>query len=257
MSADTINSVEMFIAQVKEDYMKWGNEWGATHFPWFRGQPVDRPLIPKLFRLGYNENDLLQSFRLKAPILGKTPNRKHIDEWLCLMQHCGLPTRLLDWTESALIALFFALFELPPKRPNPVVWMLDPYKMNEVSTREPVVHLSWGPQAGAENFSLAFGETEMGNEYPVAIYPAHVHMRLVVQKSCFTIHGREKAGLDELYKDTKLVTDGHLIKYRIELGKAGEILRDLRVLGISYSALFPDFDGLAEELSLVHSTRLS
>src|SRR5262245_10335665 len=45
-----------------------------------------------------------------------------------LAQHVGLPTRLLDWSASALVGLYFALL-----RENPVVWMLDPIKLNQQS----------------------------------------------------------------------------------------------------------------------------
>ena len=56
------------------------------------------------------------------------PMREHTDQWLFLARHAGLPTRLLDWSEGALIALHFAL-----KDPNPVVWMLNPLDLNDLS----------------------------------------------------------------------------------------------------------------------------
>src|SRR5262249_39703683 len=52
--------------------------------------------------------------------------------WLFLARHAGLPTRLLDWSESALIALYFAL-----KEPKPVVWMLNPLDLNDLSYSAP------------------------------------------------------------------------------------------------------------------------
>jgi FRG domain len=66
-------------------------------------------------------------FRMKAPTFtpSDTPGRDETDQWLFLAQHVGLPTRLLDWTESSLVGLYFAL-----QYSKPVVWMLDPFALN-------------------------------------------------------------------------------------------------------------------------------
>jgi hypothetical protein len=87
--------------------------WGY----WFRG--VSKPyndLTPGAFRephggfQGSFESTYLDEFRRIAPSLSDNlPQRDEYLEWLFLAQHHGLPTRLLDWTESPLIALYFAV----------------------------------------------------------------------------------------------------------------------------------------------------
>ena len=298
MARPTIYSIPEFIEAIEEDSEDWNS------FPWFRGEtnyPKDKAgnptqLLPKLYRKtddgrDHNENRLLQNFRLKAPTLGlkEVPDRNHTDQWLFLAQHSWLPTRLLDWTESALVALYFAL-----SKREPVVWMLNPIALNNLSLGKDnqlddyIFPLTWfGKETlplkrsdlvairvmttrgeneisesailvppefvvptniGNRNVRAAWepGNTKVGTLLPVAILPTNIHPRMSVQKSCFTIHGRVPKPLPELVR-----RKGVLFKYRISKRQRGEIIEELRLLGVSYSTIFPDLDGLARELELL------
>jgi hypothetical protein len=104
-----INSVKDFvdlIEKIKEENVNRGNKSDLL----FRGQQKDEPLLPKLARLNLNgEIDNVEKLILEEFKKGILPlsEFKPEDEWdlLALAQHHGLPTRLLDWTFSALTAL--------------------------------------------------------------------------------------------------------------------------------------------------------
>lgn len=142
-----VTSIADFIQRIRDFLLCKSNEGSNTWIvPWFRGECITKeniqyydPLLPKLYRASgegdacYNENKLLQHFRMKAPVFSSelVPERGETDKWLFLAQHVGLPTRLLDWTESAIVALYFALKE--NRAENRFVWMLDPISLNRVS----------------------------------------------------------------------------------------------------------------------------
>jgi hypothetical protein len=244
MHEEFIKSIEMFIHKIKQCHKMWP---GARR-PWFRGQRVDEPLLPRLFRQHYDENELVQIFRMKSPMLYETPNINEWDKWLCLMQHAGAPTRLLDWTEGALIALYFAIYKYYKEGSDPVVWMMEPLILNQLSINQFIYPLSFS-EPGIKNFHYAFDKGAEAYEKPVALYPVELHIRMSVQKSCFTIHGIDTQSIEAIFSNTHLIKDNFLIKFHINIKSCQEMLSDLRTLGISHSTLFPDLDGLGFELS--------
>jgi hypothetical protein len=177
---------------------------------------------------------------------GQTPTRSETDQWLFLMQHTGAPTRLLDWSEGALIGLYFAL-----QYKDPVIWMLNPIGLNRLTAPEfPDMNaypLTWfRPEGsiniGSANVAAAWERDRGGTELPIAIKPTYIHPRMMAQKSCLTIWGNNKRPLHEI------VPSDLLRMYRVRRNAIGRVSRELRVMGITRSSLFPEVDGLAAEL---------
>jgi hypothetical protein len=188
---------------------------------------------------------------MKAPnyAVADTPDRKATDQWLFLAQHVGLPTRLLDWTESALVALHFALLEK-----NPVVWALNPIELNKLSigsgfesTGTDAFPLTWfappGDTINIGNINIrgAWEQDSVGVDNPVAVHPTNIHPRMSAQRSCFTVHGKQKKGLNVLAQAV-------VRRYAIDETAKSQMQTDLCMLGIDHSLVFPDLDGLAREL---------
>src|ERR1051326_1017608 len=120
-----ITSVPEALETVQGDLRKFfgKQEWRYHKFPfglWFRGHSRDcMTLQPRAFRPKikltdqdhgwWDETNVYELLRLRVPLQRRIYQSAF--DWLCLMQHYSLPTRLLDWSESILPALYFAARE--------------------------------------------------------------------------------------------------------------------------------------------------
>lgn len=111
---------------------EYASEFFKSEDIWWRGQSkIEWPLIPGIFRRSdaYAEADIAHQFMRKALCrYNNCPRSSDGPEWLFLMQHHRLPTRLLDWSESILVALYFATNE--NAEDDGAVYALLPHELN-------------------------------------------------------------------------------------------------------------------------------
>jgi hypothetical protein len=246
---------------------KCTNEWfknESTWGPWFRGQsdatwslrPGMYRYVPRKRSLRTLEDEIRQEFVVRAPSLG--PERpRNSWEWYFLMQHCGAPTRLLDWTESALIALFFAVRGTTAKNnTDAAVWILEPWKLNEfvVKTAEVIAPGADGGTVAkhVERYSPWLPDRysnsgPLTKPFPVAIYPTHFSRRISAQRSCFTVHGSDVDGFEHLPHECL----NYVRKVTIPGLEAHRMQKSLSVAGVDEVTIFPDLDGLGRWLTTV------
>jgi hypothetical protein len=219
---------------------------------WFRGQANARwKLVPKLYRLkNFNENEIRTEFKQRGLQL---MNEGHVPkdemEWYFLMQHFGTPTRLLDWTDGALIALYFAVRD-QNKFKNAAVWMIDPNWFNDelLNKNDPDNYVSGVLLPDWREFSNWFPdpfEQPLHVSYPIAVDPPHVARRVSVQRSRFTIHGKSKTGIDVIAAAFRAA---RFVKFVIPNDAGKKILGNLETCGIVETSVFPDLEGLSREL---------
>jgi hypothetical protein len=231
---------------------------------WFRGSGKDDyELSPSLYRhptivavkqLIALEADILTRFRQRSlPYL----ERAVIGDWdyLFLMQHYGVPTRLLDWTENPFVALFFALTTAIRNDSNPAtyahdsaVWVLDPVEWNAAA----LDHISYEGDVLSTDKEHLKGyapgaQYDMMNILPVAMYGAHNSRRIVAQRGVFTIFGKNTKPMEKIYESEAAFT-GSLYKLLIPAADIPTLLSGLLSIGYVDSVVYPDLDGLSREI---------
>lgn len=221
---------------------------------WFRGHSNDDyKLVPSILRSsGYDfqkEANVNKEFNDKAK--GFIDNYSNLNkaELYYLMQHYGLKTRLLDWTEGSLIALFFSLklSEFDNKHKDPCVWIINPSELNHLSVgKKEVIRINDDKDLLQKYFD---NENPTKHLNPIAISSTYSNQRVLRQKGCFTVHRNDK-GLRSLYKKAN---SNNLVKVRIDRKSSGQIIEQLNLAGVSESTIFPDLEGLTRELNLKHN----
>jgi len=208
---------------------------------WFRGHAdIEWELIPSALR--YPEKGkrdmalrLVSEFKRFAEMKLQRPPRVEEElRWIQLARHYGLPTRLLDWTRNAAVALYFACCDAPDK--DGVVFGLDPVELNRrVEPKKPRV---FDPNLDAkviERYLCLDGKQTRPGLRTVAIDPTWNSERIVVQQGVFTIAGSESFTLTSKEASS-------LVYVRIKQKHKVRLLRELERVGANEMALFPELE---------------
>jgi hypothetical protein len=256
----TVQSLEAYISHVEQ---LRANYKGRL---WYRGcGKVTYVLKPSLYRhkrsssiedLMLLEKNLISRFQQRSiPFHSRALTAPW--EWLFFMQHYGVPTRLLDWSESPLMALFFAVtlarhtldsHGRPIFNGDASIWLLDPVQWNkrsvELRSFSGSVLTTDDPNAGAYK---PVGDINTMKQFPIALYGSHNSQRIVAQRGVFVCFGKDTRPMEVMYEREHFPADC-LMKVVIRKGRLPHMYEALRRHGITDSVAFPDLDGLAREI---------
>jgi hypothetical protein len=223
----------------------------------YRGSSnAENPLFTSLDRLGGTspphskadlEEHILRNFiRYSRPYLGTDT----VNDWehLVSAQHHGVPTRLLDWTYSPLVAAFFATrtYEASPERDR-AVWRLDWKSLHERFDL-PALSLL------IKDIEELFGRNEhftpwalmrrgSVRDFACLLEPPSLDQRIVTQAAVFTLCSDKTRSFDTFLDAHEL--GGSLTKYVIPSADVGRLRDQLDLVGVDERRLFPDLDGVA------------
>lgn len=155
---------------------------------------------------------------------------ENFGEWLCVAQHHGLPTCLLDWSLSPLVALYFAARDLPER--DGVLWIMElkPTKGRERET----VHLEMDEQL------------HLDADYPQLVVAPAFASRISAQHGRFTYTPFE-ASLDAISHRRNPWT--FLQPRIVPAASKRNVLGELYQCAVHEGTLFPDLDGYARYLA--------
>jgi FRG domain-containing protein len=240
---------------------------------WFRGQSkASQSLLPGLYRpavrdLHYDEIALVERFKVFA-----TPHLRQVPaddwDWYFLAQHYGLPTRLLDWSESVLAAAYFACCETILSRnrlaleadlvrgkvapvfddDSPVVWLIDAGTINLAARGDDQPFFPGGPLT-KEYLPEPVNESPTSdNKPPLALIARHTNERITAQQGTFTIHGHDMAPLDTLASSNPSIK---LARIMLDKANISHFWSELEIAGISRYSLFPGVDTAADHVKWI------
>lgn len=230
----------------------WRPEINRFRSPYvYRGlSDADYPLVTSLIRLGGNyaqmEPHLLRNFRKYAH--RNIVERDTAWHWLSLAQHHGLPTRLLDWTVSPLVAAHFATANTEKFDRDGVVWMVNSRRVHKMLPAKLKAELD---REGADYFTvemLARTVSSLGDLdalsppcFNIFFEPPSIDDRITNQYALFSTMPDPAARLDAWLKEYPELWQRIIIPARLKW----EVRDKLDQANITERVLFPGLDGLS------------
>jgi hypothetical protein len=239
-----------------EQYLQWVGKTDRSTFILYRGQGGDFPLLPKIARDNRHgtdilevERDMLREFRHNAgSYVGTLPQTD--PDLLALAQHHGLETRVLDWSQNPLAALWFAVEGAPKKKPKKD--RITRKRLGKKMTKDWANYLDgvvWRFDVEKESIMRDTNFDPFNTQTTKVFRPNNVTSRIRAQAGWLTVHKY----LDEKKKfinfEFQKSYSTLLKKLIIPPDLFEPFRRKLHELGMNRSTLFPDIDHLCQHIN--------
>lgn len=222
---------------------------------WYRGQrDATWTVQAGVYRDDHqqHERNYVHRFRARAGTrYANLPRQEELALWLSLMQHYGLPTRLLDWSRSPLVAAYFALesyiYEHPDEESDAAIWILEPHSLNSLECGQaitPTLDANMCEPLVKSAFFDRSPETNSATDQAqvLAVMASEHDLRMFVQQGCFTIHS------DPTPLNLRPHSDKYLSQIVVPADSVRKLAHEVEVCGFRKGDIYPDLGNLASEL---------
>jgi hypothetical protein len=251
-----IRSVEELIEQLNKL---------PNHFLYRGHANADWPLQSSLERIIGSKWSVAEANKFEEYSIGQFQSKFHLYDrenvkpdsklaWLSIMQHYGVPTRLLDFTESPYVALYFALEAYSPQTcADFAIFAFDYRAIMECS----IEHISSKDGKFNETRSSVYARQDQVFEvvdclaYDIAwiAEPKQLNARLDRQAGSFLLSGNRSLRIQDVL-DSELYADVTMFKFRVTHDLYTGIFTLLRKMNITSKSLYGDLDGLARSIRM-------
>jgi hypothetical protein len=262
MLIETCTTLDEAISTASTIAKTWGDSFrDPTLDVWFRGVSDVHELHPS----AYWKTPAIEeysSFATFVQLVRNLSDTSGFNKWdyYCLARQHGIPTRLLDWCEGFVQALFFA-FDGWNGKGTPCVWILRPDIVNQQSVGLDAIiapsDLSevgrasdiWLPELKKKSVSVD-GE-EWTNEKPIAVYPSRSNQRIIGQLGTFTVHGTDTRPLNMILCEQG---DSDAFLGRIDFAGLDPVdtKRILHYYGLRQCVIYPDADHIVKDIGYMY-----
>ena len=277
-SASTLSAI---VSQASEIADSWLASPDGPQELWYRGHGLSNyQLVPSLYRednMGFADVESSVVYRFTSLAHPLTQHEFSDWEWYFLARHHSIPTRLLDWTESLIVAVRFALADYCAtlgdrntldqerrKKPkasifdeiSPCVWVLEAGTLNHFTMGEDATLIP-GDETTNVYLPDRLKPQRKRSRFPIAIAPLRSNPRLAAQRGAFTLHGSDRRPLEHLLgkrsgpkqasERGKHRQEVLLAKIILDRSRLAHLVHELEIAGVDRFGLFPDLDHVGEQ----------